>query len=370
MPPLSLMIKPVSSLCNMRCAYCFYRDVAAHREAASHGVMCEKTLDTLVRRAFAYAEESVSFAFQGGEPTLAGLAFFERVVALQRKYNTRRLPVHNAIQTNGLAIDDAFAAFLGREGFLVGVSLDGDRETHNALRPDAEGQGTYSRAAEAIGRLRSHGVPVNVLCVVTEAIARRPKETFAALATYGFIQYIPCLEGFDAVPDAYTLRPETYAEFLKQTFVCYERAYRRGQPVSIRDFDNYLQMIAGYPPEHCGMGGVCGRYYLIEADGGVYPCDFYVLDAWKLGNIRDASFARLAKAPVGDAFIEASLRPDARCAACGWYGLCRGGCRREREPFTQGKPSLHRLCAAYQDFFAFAYPRMRAMSAALLSAGR
>lgn len=370
MPPLTVMIKPVSSLCNMRCVYCFYRDVAAHREAASYGSMAEDTLDTLVRRAFAYADGSVSFAFQGGEPTLAGLPFYERMVALQRKYNTRGLAVHNAIQTNGLLVDDAWAAFLARENFLVGVSLDGGRDTHDRLRPDTQGRGTYDRTLEAIERLRGHGAAFNILCVVTDDIARRPRETFAALAPYGFVQYIPCLDGFDQAQAGHSLSPERYGGFLKETFVCYEHAYRAGKPVSIRDFDNYLQMIAGYPPEHCGLGGVCGRYFLIEGDGSVYPCDFYVLDAWRLGNIREASFARLAKSPAGDRFIEGSLQPDKGCTDCGWFFLCRGGCRRGREPFVGGKPSRHRLCTAYQAFFEFAYPRMQAMAASLLGPRR
>lgn len=366
MPPLSLMIKPVSSLCTMQCAYCFYRDVSARRTAQSLGMMSPETLETLVRRAFAYADGAVHFAFQGGEPTLAGLSFYQRLVGLQRRYNTRGLQVTNAIQTNGLAVDEDFAAFLGQHHFLVGVSLDGAPGTHDALRPDAEGRGTHARVLAAIARLRKHGNQVNILCVVSEPIAQRATETFDALAPFGYIQYIPCLDGFEGEADAYSLTPASYAKFLCNTFDRYERAYRQGHPVSVRDFDNYLQMLAGYPPEHCGMGGVCSRYFLVEADGGVYPCDFYVLDGWRLGDIHAQSFARLARSPLGDAFIEASKSNDPRCQACRWLSLCRGGCRREREPFVDGKPSRRRLCAAYETFFTYAHDRMVAMSRELL----
>lgn len=367
MPPLTLMIKPASSQCTMRCAYCFYRDVSAHRASASYGLMAEDTLETLVRRAFAYADGSVSFAFQGGEPTLAGLAFYQRLVALQQKYNTRGIQVHNAIQTNGLAVDDAFAAFFAQHNFLVGLSMDGSRETHDALRMDAQGNGTYDQVLRAAQTLQVHQVAFNILCVVTAQIAEKPGETYAALAPYGFLQYIPCLDGFDQAPDRYTLTPERYGRFLIETFDLYERAYRQGKPVSIRDFDNYIQMIAGYPPEHCGMTGTCGTYYLVEADGSIYPCDFYVLDAWRMGNIREDSFFRLAKSPIAKQFIGMSVQKPAPCGTCRWQQLCRGGCRREREPFVGGLPSPHRLCGAYKVFFTHAYDRMAAMSREMLA---
>lgn len=358
MPPLSLMIKPVSGLCNQRCAYCFYEDVSAHREAKSLGRMRRDTLETLVRRAFAYAEGSVSFAFQGGEPTLAGLGFYRELIALQRKYNARGLQVHNAIQTNGLTLDDGFAAFLAENHFLVGVSLDGEKETHDCLRLDADGKGTHDRVMRGIALLEKHRAQFNILTVVTRRVAERARETFEALARFGYLQFIPCIDGFDGQAGSYSLTPALYGSFLKTTFDCYERAHRRGKPVSVRVFDNLIQLLAGYPPEHCGMRGVCGRYYLIEADGGVYPCDFYVLDAWRLGNIEDQSFHKLAKSEIGDRFIETSRHQDAACAACTWYPLCRGGCRRDREPFVAGRPGPNRFCESYQMLFADAYDRM------------
>ncbi len=360
MPPLSIMIKPVSGLCNMRCAYCFYEDVSEHRQVKSLGRMDLETLEMLIRRAFAYADGSVSFAYQGGEPTLAGLDFYRTAMRLQAKYNTRGLRVDNALQTNGLLITDEFAAFLAEHKFLVGVSLDGSRETHDALRRDAGGAGTYDRALAGIERLKAHGVPFNILCVVTKEIAERGAETFDALAPYGYMQFIPCLDGFDEAPGLHALTAEAYGEFLKVTYDRYERQMRRGKPVSVRIFDNYLQMLAGYPPELCGMRGVCGRYFLVEADGSVYPCDFYVLDEWRLGNVREDSFARLARAAVGDTFVRRSAAPDPECLACQWKDLCRGGCRRDREPFLEadGRFARNRFCAGYQAFFAHAYDRM------------
>lgn len=366
MPPLSIMIKPVSGQCNMRCAYCFYRDVSAHRASAFHGVMDDATLEALVRRAFAYADGTLHFAFQGGEPTLAGLSFYEKLLALQRKYNARGVQVHNAIQTNGLLIDDAFAAFFAKHRFLVGLSMDGAQAVHDQLRPDAKGQGTYHQVLRAAKLLQKHQAECNILCVVTEQVARQPRETFEALAPFGYMQFVPCLDGFDQPADCYSLTPDRYGHFLLETFELYEHAFQGGKPISIRDFDNYLQMIAGYPPERCGMSGRCGASYVVEADGGVYPCDFYVVDDWRMGSIREESFFRIAQSPAGKAFMASSVPLHPQCGTCEWFWLCRGGCRREREPFVEGKPALRGLCEGYRVFFEGTIDRMRAMSRALL----
>ena len=181
MPSLHLLIKPASSLCNMRCKYCFYSDVSNSREVKSYGMMEDDTLETLVKRAFEYADESVGFAFQGGEPTLVGLSFYERLIALEKTYNTKKIPVYNSIQTNGYAVDDSFAAFFAKHNFLVGLSLDGTKESHDALRVDAEGNGTFGRVLKTAELFQRHGVQFNILCVVNNFVARYPKEVYRQL---------------------------------------------------------------------------------------------------------------------------------------------------------------------------------------------
>jgi len=359
MPPLTVMVKPASSLCNMRCAYCFYADVSRRRSVPSCGMMSLETLERLVRRAFAYADGQLSFVFQGGEPTLAGVGFYEALLKWQAKYNTRGIAVSNAIQTNGYDIPDRLAALLAREGFLVGVSLDGTPEIHDRMRVGSDGLGTYAKVRRTIGELKARGAQVNILCVVNAHVARHPREVFEALRPDGYIQFIPCLDGFgeEAGPDS--LSAPDYARFLKETFDQYYHSALSGAFVSVRNFDNYISMLLGQPPENCAMRGECAPYFLIEGDGGVYPCDFYVLDEWRLGNIRDASFARLAASEKAAAFREVSRRVSTECLNCHWRALCRGGCRRDREPVIGGVPRLNRLCAAYRDFFEYAYPRMR-----------
>lgn len=365
MPPLTLMIKPASSLCNMRCTYCFYHDVTEHREVASYGIMQEDTLEALVRRAFIFADEQVSFAFQGGEPTVAGKDFFRKLLALEAKYNTRRIRVYNSIQTNGYALDQEWAQLFADAHFLVGVSLDGTKAIHDACRVDAAGQPTFDRILHNIHLLEQAHVEYNVLCVVNQIIAKQPEAVIKSLQKHRYLQFIPCLDGLDGKKTEWSLDPVTYGEFLIKTFDLYEKAYYSGHPFSIRNFDNWISMLLGYPPENCAMSGRCGNYFLIESDGSAYPCDFYVLDEWKLGNVKDASFARLDKSPLAKSFREASLTLPDECPACPYLALCRGGCKRDREPIIDGRPSSNRLCAGHKLFFSARLERMMQLAKAV-----
>lgn len=365
MPPLTIMIKPVSGRCNMRCRYCFYTDVQKNRSIATYEMMQPALLELLVRRALAYADGVCSFAFQGGEPTLAGVAFYEKLIEYQKKYNTRGLRIQNSIQTNGYEMPGALLDLLARERFLVGVSFDGTPHLHDRLRPDADGKGTSKRVLDTIRCLSEKGVDFNILTVVNEYVAHSAEAVFAFMKKYRYLQYIACLDGFDEMPTAYSLTPQTYGAFLKQTFDLYEQAYYEKQPVSIRLFDNYLGMLMGQQPENCAMGSGCGRYYLIEGDGSVYPCDFYVLDKWRMGNIQTDSFFRLEKSEAGTAFIATSTYTSPKCRACPWHGLCRGGCRRDCEPFVAGNSGPNKWCESYCTLFDYAYARMRAMAQAI-----
>ena len=369
LPPVSLLVKPASSMCNLRCGYCFYADVSDSRKEKSRGIMPDEVLEFLMRRAFQEASGSCSFSFQGGEPTLAGLDFFRRLTALQKQYNTKKLPVRNALQTNGLLLDDEWADFLAENSFLVGLSLDGGRELHDSMRKDADGGGTYARVMQAAGLLDRHGVEYNVLCVVHNAAARHPQQVYRALKRFRYLQFIPCLDPLDGSKPPHSLDPKRYGEFLKGTFDCYYADFFSKSPVSVRSFDNYAAMLAGCPPESCGMSGVCACCLTVEADGSVYPCDFYALDEYLLGNVRDNSLAEMARSEAAQRFIQPSLSVHEDCRSCGWYPLCRGGCRRNRPVCADGRPGKNELCDAYRAFFAYAYPRLLRCAAAFRTQG-
>jgi len=354
----------------MRCSYCFYTDEAEHREVACYGMMSEELLEELVRKVFLFADGICTFGFQGGEPTLIGLAFYKRLIELQKRYNTRGITVNNTIQTNGYAITGEFASFLAENNFLVGVSMDATREMHDALRRDIHGNGTYDRIMETIGLFNVAGVQYNILCVVNGVTARSPGTVYNALKQYGFLQFIPCIAPIGGQQEQYALNPTFYAKFLKSTFDLYRKDFWRGRPVSIRNFDNYIGMLAGHPPENCAMRGSCSLNYVIEADGGVYPCDFYALDEWRLGNIGNDSFFRLEKSKKAGEFIDSSCQRVQECLDCRYGFICRGGCRRDKLTSSDGYLGPSKWCQSYQEFFDYALDDMREMAKAIRNSSR
>lgn len=367
MPPIHLLIKPASGSCNMRCRYCFYTDEMSHRETASYGRMSTEVLEAVVRRALTFAEGSVTFAFQGGEPTLVGLDYYRTLVSLCKEYNTKHLHIDYALQTNGLLIDEEWAAFLAENRFLVGLSLDGPAEIHDANRVDAAGKGTHARVMAAARLMKKHGVEFNILTVVTSQVARSGRKVWSFFDKNGFTwrQCIPCLDPLEGAAAPWALTADRYAEFLKTTFDAWYAGFAAGKPVSERSFDNWVGMLAGRPPESCGMSGVCSHQFVVEADGSVYPCDFYVLDELRLGNFVTDSLEAIEARRAELGFVEASHHIHEKCRSCRWVMLCRGGCRRHREPFVEGKPGLNRFCEAYQQFFPYAVERMQRLAARL-----
>ncbi len=361
----SFLIKPASGACNLACRYCFYRDLTENRETADFGRMSDETAALLVDRAFELDLQAYSFGFQGGEPTLAGLPFFQKFTALVRQRNTKGARVAFALQTNGTTINEEWASFLKAENFLVGISIDGPRLLHDAFRVTRDDAGTYDRVMVGAEALRTAGVPTNALCVVDDATAANAALVYRHLRKKGFdwIQFIPCLDPLGEEPGghSWSLQSAVYARFLKITFDLWLEDGQRGKPASIRWFDNLVGMAAGFAPENCGMAGRCTPYFTVEADGSVYPCDFYVTDEWRLGDLRTNSLAEMADCETARRFTSVSFHVDKKCETCFASSLCRGGCRRDREPFADGLPSLNRYCEAFLDFFSYAGERILEM---------
>ena len=355
MPSLSLLIKPASSLCNMGCRYCFYRDVAENRNTKSFGIMKEETLDAMVKNVFSYADVSVHFTFQGGEPTLAGEAFFSAFHASVEKYNTRSLPVSFSLQTNGYDISDALIRIFSKYRYLLGVSLDGSADIHNSLRTTVSDNPTYKKIKETLGRLDAAKIDYNILTVVTEEVARRGSAVYKYLrdSGYKFIQFITHVPDFgrEGEHHSFTLTNESYAKFLTETFLEYRKDFLSGNYVSVRQLDNFVRIAAGLGAECCGMGGRCYSNLVVESDGGVYPCDFYVLDKWKMGSVTVDSIESLLSCDTAKEFVRLSLDIPDECRACKFLPICRGGCRRHRED-AEGGIGLNRYCSAYKKFFS------------------
>jgi uncharacterized protein len=363
LPAVNLLIKPASSLCNMRCKYCFYADVSEHREIKSYGIMSSKTQGAMIKSALSYADYICNFSFQGGEPTLAGIEYFERHVALTKVFNIKNVKITNSIQTNGYIIDEKWAKFFGENNFLVGLSVDGPVEIHNTYRVDAQGKGTHNQLMKTIQLLKKYHVEFNILTVVTDLLANKAVRlmNFYEKNNLNYVQFIPCIDDFSTefAKDKPFLSPEGYETFLKTTFDYYYRSFKSNRYISIRNLDNYVRMIQGYRPESCGMSGVCSCYFVIEADGSVYPCDFYVVDEFRLGDLMTNTFENMIHSRRAKKFINESKHIDDNCQKCKWYFLCRGGCKRYREPFVDSKPGLNKFCSSYKAFFEHSYERLR-----------
>lgn len=354
----TFLVKPASSLCNLRCRYCFYDDVSNSRACKNMGLLSHEMAKELIEKAFAATEDggSVHFLFQGGEPTLAGLDFFRFFLETERSMQ-RKISVFHSIQTNGICLDEEWASFFKTNSFLVGVSLDGTRENHDLYRMDAAGQGTWDKVTSTIALLDAYGVETNLLCVVTGQLARKPQRAFKSLCELGRhdLQFIPCLDPFDTIGgQAYSLMPEHYGRFLCGVFDAWYDQLQRGNYVSVRNFEDYLRILLGMPPTSCASSGSCGHYLTVEGDGSLYPCDFYVLDEWKLGDLSHCTVEDALDSPVSRMFLEQGRKRPAECAACAYQPLCRGGCKRDWDAAGN-----NRFCTAYRQFFAYALPRLQ-----------
>lgn len=359
MPNINLLVKPASGACNLRCKYCFYADEAAHREVANYGMMSEETLEQVVARAFEAADSTITFGFQGGEPTLRGLDFYKTLVALQKKYARRGITVQNAIQTNGLLINDEWAEFLHENRFLTGLSVDGHVDLHDAHRVDAAGGESFLRVMKAAETLERHQADFNVLTVVTAETARKIRRVYAFFRKNKLLwqQYIPCLDplGQERGLTPYALTPQLYASFLKTLFDLWYEDVCAGRFIYIRYFENLLGMLIGRPPESCGLSGQCALQFVVEADGSVYPCDFYALDEYRMGSVQTHSLREMAGSEAARRFL-AAPQVHENCAGCRYFAICRGGCRRDRDEGE--RIGLNYFCPAYQEFFEYALPRL------------
>lgn len=355
MPPLSIMIKPASSLCNLDCRYCFYHDVSENRAEKNLGIMEISTAENLIKSALNFADGcSIAFAFQGGEPLLAGKDFFADFVSLIDKYNEKKSEVFYSIQTNGLLVNNEWAKFFTENKFLVGLSLDGDREA-NKYRLDSKGQSRFFATLTAAKTLEENKTEFNILSVLTGESARRIDEIYSYLKSKGFryLQFIPCLRPFGSNEESpLYMTEDEYEFFLIHAFNRYVKDFMRGEYVSIRQFDNYVRLFLGGKAEQCGMCGHCSHQFVAEGNGNIYPCDFYCTDEWLLGNINETDLEIMANSKKAKDFIRESLSIPEDCKKCPYFPLCRaGGCKRSRED--------RNYCKAYKGFFQASLPLFR-----------
>lgn len=380
-----VMAKPVGPICNLDCKYCFYLEKELLYPQAEKWAMAPDVLESYIRQYIeAHHTPQVAFAWQGGEPTLLGVDYFRRVVELERKYANGK-QISNAFQTNGVLLNDAWAELFLENQFLVGISIDGPRELHDAYRVDKGGQPTFDRVLRGIEVLKRHNVEFNTLTTVHRANADSPLEVYRFLRAHGsgFMQFIPIVErvaqqvtkdGLRLIsPDfsgaaqvsPWSVEPRQFGRFLCAIFDEWVRKDVGLQFVQL--FDVSLELWSGMEASLCVFRKTCGAALAIEHSGDLYSCDHFVYPENRLGNIMESPLAALAGSAEQRRFGDAkeSTLPS-YCRECDVRFACNGECPKHRFIATpDGEPGLNYLCAGYKMFFHHIDPYMRFMAAEL-----
>jgi uncharacterized protein len=396
--PFHLLAKPAGAACNLGCQYCFFLSKEHLYGERESPLMDEALLDTYLRQLFeASPGPQVDVAWQGGEPMLRGLDFYRRSVVLAEKYRRPHQTVLHTMQTNGTLVDDAWAAFFRQHGFLVGLSIDGPREMHDAYRIDKQGKGSFDDVIRGWNILRRHGVDTNVLCTINAANQAHPLEVYRFFRDElqaQYIQLIPIVEratehtvafanqgwgghrGSDrplyrqegALVTQRTVSADAFGRFLIAMFD--EWVQRDVGKVFVTTFDVALGSWLGQH-NSCVVAPTCGAALAMEHNGDVYSCDHYVEPGYKLGNVKQSPLASLVGTEQQRRFGQAKFDTLPRyCKECPVLFACYGECPRNRFIETpDGEAGLNYLCAGYKAFFQHVDPAMKAM-AALVREGR
>ena len=403
-PPLTafhVMSKPIGPICNLDCRYCFYLEkeemyVQEGRHPRPSWQMSDEVLETYIRQYIQQQDaQEINFAWQGGEPTLLGVDFFRKAVAIQTKYAEGRT-IHNALQTNATLLDDAWGGFLSENHFLVGVSIDGPADLHDAYRVDKHGGPTFDRVMQGIEALKRHGVDFNTMTVVSRANSQHPQRVYRFLKEIGstFLQFIPLVERASPGPLAsehgliqlslappprlgetdsavtdWSIRAEDWGPFLTTIFDEWVR--RDVGCIYVQHFDVALGIWLGAGSSLCVFSETCGKAVAIEHNGDLYSCDHFVYPQYRLGNVLEKSLGEMVASEAQTKFGRDKANTLPRyCRECEVRFACQGECPKHRFiRAPDGEWGLNYLCAGYYRFFKHIDPYMRAM-AGLLHSGR
>lgn len=361
-----LMAKPAGPDCNLRCSYCFYCEKEAFFPDTSSFRMSDQVLDAYTREYIAaQLGPELVFDWQGGEPTLLGIKFFKQALELQRKYGEGR-QISNTLQTNGILLDDDWCRFLAQNHFLVGLSMDGPEEVHDACRIDRAGMATFKRVFSALKLLQKHGVELNILATVNRVSSQKPLEVYRFFREQGvrFIQFIPIVgqeAGQTIAATGCSVEPKQYGACMTRIFDEWLR-HDVGS-MFVMNFEWTLAAWAGAGPGVCWLAPRCGGNLILEHNGDIYSCDHFMYPACRIGNILDGDLNIVVQSPDQIAFGAAkeTALPTC-CRSCEHLFVCQGGCPKHRFFIApDGEPGLNYLCEGYQAFHQHVRPAMQQM---------
>lgn len=336
---VSVLIKPSSSLCNIKCKYCFYIDEAQNRKIENNGIMTKKVMTAIIDKVLQNADKNVLFSFQGGEPTTAGIEYFNSFIDYVNNRNKKNININYSIQTNGVLIDDKWCELFKKNNFLVGLSFDMIKDIHDKYRTDKIGNATYNKVLETKKLFDAFNIEYNILTVLTSELSKYPKDVYKKIKKLNikYTQFIPCLSEINSCNNEYSIKPKEFSHFYKEIFSLWKEDFFNNIYYSIQFFDNIIPLLGGgYAPMSCGINGICTNQMIIESNGDVFPCDFYCLDNYKLGNIADEDFDNIFYNQKAEYFINEKdniINNDdyKLCRSCRYFQICKLGCKRMLE---------------------------------------
>ncbi|MBW2637341.1 MAG: anaerobic sulfatase maturase [Deltaproteobacteria bacterium] len=383
-----VMAKPCGPLCNLDCVYCFYSYKKNREDPSYNWMMDRETLEIFVRDYIRSQPPGypVQFVWQGGEPALLGLDFYEEAVELQKKYGGPRQRITNAFQTNATLIDEKWASFFGENKFLLGVSIDGPKEIHDHYRVDHEGNGSFDRVMKGLENLKRYDVDCNALVSITDISSEDPLAIYDFLrAHFEFIKFIPVLanrnfrerapllrdggnpgaekaEHYSEPATDWSVTPQGFGTFLTTIFDKWVK--NDVGKVFVQLFDYTLANWLGYPVPLCILNRTCGKALVMEHNGDIFSCDHFVFPEFRLGNIKETPLAELARGPAQTSFGRDKWeRLPGACRNCEHLRLCFGGCPKNRFSSTAGgEGGLNYLCEGYRAFFGHTGKAMKFMA--------
>ena len=362
----SLLVKPAGPDCNLNCTYCFYLDKASLFDPGKHR-MSEETLEKMISQVMGQSGNEFSIGWQGGEPTLMGLPFYKKAIEFEIKYGQGKT-VGNGFQTNGLLLTEEWAVFLKEYNFLVGISLDGPKHIHDHYRKTPNGKGSWDVVSRNAKMLIKKGVQVNAMTTITDYSANFAKEIYDFHKTMGlnFMQFIPIVEtdiNHPEMASKFSVSGEKYGSFLCQIFDLWMEDYAKGtNTTSVRHIESVFFRYMGMGAPECALMRECGVYLVVEHNGDIYPCDFFVRPELKLGNLHHDQLSDLLNSEEMTSFGMQKTKLPENCLSCKWKFYCYGGCVKDRVRDQRDEGNNH-FCIAYKMFLQHADPFMKSMAA-------
>jgi len=362
MDDFQVFVKPVGASCNLACNYCYYLDKNQLFPESGIQRMPDDILEIYITQHIQTStEQTIFFSWHGGEPTLAGLNYFHRIVELQQKHLPENRFVLNGIQTNGTLLDEAWCQFLKKEKFIVGISIDGPEQFHSANRFRKDGKSIFNEVIRGYQLLKAHKIPSEILCVVNAQNVNHPLKVYRFFKSLNaeFLTFIPLVERLSPDNDRVSQRSVSakgFGEFLVAVFEEW-KANDIGR-IKIQIFEEALRTAFGLEHSLCIFKPICGRAPVVEHNGDFYSCDHFVNPAHFVGNIQEKSLAGLLESPNQKAFGEAKLNslPE-YCLKCEVLSMCNGACPKDRFIFApDGESGLNYLCEGYKMFFRHCKP--------------